>query len=332
MIEPLQLGPEHLDPACAALRAELESIYPFDANVLRVHHAGANGARVHFVDEGPRSDEAVVFCHGNPTWSFAFREAIGALRGARRCVAVDMLGMGLSDAPEFFEYRLVNHVTTLETVLERLELERVHLVVHDWGGAIGMGWAARHPERVASITALNTAAFPGGRMPRRIALCRTPLLGPFAMRRLGAFEKPAVRMAVSKVTLEPLVRRGYLGPYRGAARRRAISSFVLDIPMSPAHPTFAELETIGEAVRDFAGLPAQLLWGERDFCFTPRFREQWLERLPQAEVTTFDEAGHYLFEDERAGFVHALDAFFERIAPAPASTVPSTHGGPSTHE
>jgi len=314
----LEYGHEALDPERAALRAELESIYPFAPNVLRVQHAGANGARVHFVDEGPRADEAVVFCHGNPTWSFAWREAIRALAPDRRCVAVDMLGMGLSDTPAFFEYRLVNHVATLEAVLERLELERVHLVVHDWGGAIGMGWARRHPERVASITALNTAAFPGGRMPRRIALCRAPLLGPFAMRYLGAFEKPAVRMATSKVALEPLVRRGYLGPYRGAARRRAIAGFVLDIPMSPSHPTHAELAATGEAVRGFADRPTQLVWGERDFCFTPRFREQWLERLPDAEVTTFDEAGHYLFEDEREGFVATLARFLDRVHPVPA--------------
>lgn len=321
MIEPLEHGIGALDPNLAALRTELEAIYPFAPNVLRMHHAGANGARVHFVDEGPRADEAVVLCHGNPTWSFAWREAIRALSGTRRAIAVDMLGMGLSDSPEFFEYRLVNHVTTLETVLERLEVARVHLVVHDWGGAIGMGWARRHPDRVASITALNTAAFPGGRMPRRIALCRVPLLGSFAMRRFGAFEKPAVRMAVNKVRLEPLVRRGYLGPYRGAARRRGIASFVRDIPMRPDHPTHAELTAIGEAVRGFADRPVQLVWGERDFCFTPRFREQWLERLPHAEVTTFDDAGHYLFEDEREAFVQQLESFLERVAPlrAPAS-------------
>lgn len=325
--EPLEFGPQALDPGRAALRGELESIYPFGANVLRMHHAGANGARVHFVDEGPRSDEAVVFCHGNPTWSFAWREAIRALAPGRRCVAVDMLGMGLSDSPEFFDFRLTHHVTTLETVLERLELERVHLVVHDWGGAIGMGWAHRHPERVASITALNTAAFPGGRVPRRIALCRTPLLGPFAMRSFGLFEKPAVRMAVSKVTLEPLVRRGYLAPYRGRARRRAIASFVLDIPTKPGHPSFAELETIGASVRRFADRPAQLLWGERDFCFTPRFREQWLERLPDAEVHTFDDAGHYLFEDERAAFVERLTAFLERVSPV----APGVRNAPAAH-
>ncbi|QDU84329.1 Haloalkane dehalogenase [Planctomycetes bacterium Pla163] len=304
---------ELLSPRKAALRSELEPLYDFAPHVLRAHHGGANGARVHFVDEGPRSEEAVVFQHGNPTWSFAWRRALAALRDRRRVVAVDMLGCGLSDVPRTFEYRLANHVATLESVIESLGLERVHLVLHDWGGAIGMGYARRHPEKIASITALNTAAFGGGRMPRRIALCRTPVLGEFGMRTFGLFEKPAVRMAVRKVKLTGLVRRGYLGPYASSAERLAVARFVQDIPTRPNHPSWDELARTGDAVASFAHLPTQLLWGERDFCFTPAFREQWLERLPHAEVHTFEEAGHYLFEDEPEAFVERLTAFLDRV-------------------
>lgn len=306
---------ELLDPRKAALRSELESLYNFTPNVLRAHHGGANGARVHFVDEGPRSTEAVIFQHGNPSWSFAWRRALASLRQARRVVAVDMLGCGLSDAPRTFEYRLANHVASLEAVIESLGLERIHLVLHDWGGAIGMGYARRHPEKIASITALNTAAFPGGRMPWRIGVLRTPVLGTALMRGLGVFEKAALSMAVTKErTLTGLVRRGYVGPYTSWRERIAVDAFVKDIPTNPRHPSWDELARTGDSVSSFAHLPAQLLWGERDFCFTPALRAQWLERLPHAEVHTFEEAGHYLFEDEPEAFVERLTTFLERFA------------------
>ena len=303
----------------ADLRRELVPIFPFAAHTFARTY-GHGVANVHFVDEGPRTDEAVLFLHGNPTWSFAWRACIAALRGTHRCVAPDMVGCGLSDKPQDFDYTLSEHVATVERLREHLGLTRIHLVLHDWGGAIGMGFARRHPERIASITALNTAAFLGGRLPRRIALCRLPVVGEFAMRRFGAFERAAIAMAVVRAPrLYGLVARGYTGPYHDHASRIAVARFVQDIPLAPGDRAYGELAATEAALTQFASTPMQLIWGERDFCFTPRFRAQWQRHFPAARVHAIPDAGHYVFEDASAEVVDVLTRFLADVSRGGAS-------------
>jgi haloalkane dehalogenase len=298
----------------ADLRRELVPLYPFAAHTFARTY-GHGVTNVHFLDEGPRTDEAVLFLHGNPTWSFAWRGCVAALRGSRRCVAPDMVGCGLSDKPQDFDYTLSEHVATVERLCEHLGLARIHLVLHDWGGAIGMGFARRHPERIASITAMNTAAFLGGRLPRRIALCRLPVVGEFAMRRFGAFERAAIAMAVARAPrLYGLVARGYMGPYHDHASRIAVARFVQDIPLAPGDRAYAELAATEAALGQFAHLPVQLIWGERDFCFTPRFRAVWQRHFPAARVHAIPDAGHYVFEDAGAEVEGVLTRFLEDVA------------------
>jgi len=293
--------------------AVLGEDYPFAPRFL-AHPAGtaAAGALQHFIDEGPRERRAVVFVHGNPTWSFAFRRAIASLRTRRRCVAVDHLGCGLSDKPAAFPYRLEEHVANLERLLDALELERVTLVLHDWGGPIGLGWARRHPERVEGLVLSNTAAFPlDGSLPLRLAACRWPVFGMLAVRGLNAFARAATRMAVER-PLSSVAKRGYLLPYDSWENRIATHAFVTDIPLDPAHPSWAELEAIDGALGTFHDRPVHLLWGARDWVFTPRFLEAWQRRFPGASVRSFEDAGHYLFEDRAEDYVLELG---RRIAP-----------------
>ena len=266
----------------------------------------AAGALQHFVDEGPRGSEAVVFVHGNPTWSFAFRRALAALRATRRVVAVDHLGCGLSDKPARFPYRLEEHVANLERLLGSLALERVALVLHDWGGPIGLGFARRHPALVERLVLCNTAAFPlDGRLPLRLAACRWPVFGRLAVRGLNAFARAATWMAVEK-PLAPRAKRGYLLPYDSWENRIATHAFVADIPLAPGHPSWDELLAIEGALACFADRPAAFLWGARDWVFTPRYLAEWQRRFPRARTTRFERAGHYLFEDEPEGFVSSL--------------------------
>ncbi len=275
------------------------------------HFLEHDGVWQHFLDEGPRDGEALLFLHGNPTWSFLWRRLIGALRDRRRCVAPDHVGCGLSDKPADWEYVLENHVAGVERLVERLGLERITLVMHDWGGVIGMGFARRHPELVARLVILNTAAFHDGVIPRRILLCRVPGLGAFAVRGLNTFVRLATTMAVAK-PMPPEVKRGFLLPYDGWTNRVAVHRFVQDIPLAPAHRSYAELTAIDESLDEFRDRPAILLWGERDWCFTPRFREVWQRRLPDAEVHRFEDASHYVSEDAADEVLAALDGFLAR--------------------
>ena len=164
----------------------LRRLYPFEPKVF-----ACGPFRLSYLDEGPRSEEAVLLLHGNPTWSFYYREVVRMMPAAGlRCVAPDHMGMGLSDKPQDYPYRLETHIENLSALVKSLGLKRVHLVVHDWGGAIGFGWAARHPEIIGRIVILNTAAFPSQRMPLRIRLCRAPLVGEALVRGLNGLPGP----------------------------------------------------------------------------------------------------------------------------------------------
>ncbi len=267
--------------------------------------------RLHYVDE-PGGGTPVVMVHGNPTWSFHFRHVIQALRGDRRCIAPDHIGCGLSDKPQDYEYRLARHVANLEELLiGRLKLKRFSLLLHDWGGAIGMGVAVRHPECVEKIALLNTAAFLDSFCPLRIRVCRIPGFGALAIRGFNAFALGAVHMAaVRPGSLTAAARAGYLAPYGNWRDRIATHRFVEDIPLAPRHPTWDVVRGIEQQLPLLAGKPLRILWGGRDFCFDDRFLRRWRQIFPQARVTRFADAGHYLLEDARAEVVPLLREFF----------------------
>ena len=272
---------------------------PFASEYPFAHHfQEVDGGQMHYADEGPRDAAPLLCVHGNPTWSFYYRRLIQHFRPTRRVVAHDHIGCGLSDKPQDWSYRLEDHIGNLERLVLELDLRDITLVVHDWGGAIGCGLATRHPERIARLFISNTAAFPGGRIPRRIQVCRTPALGELAVRGLNAFARAAIEMAVENDgRMTPTVRKGYLAPYDSWAHRIAVHRFVMDIPLDPSHPTYATLQAIDSGLRLLRNKPVRIAWGEQDWCFTPEFRRMWERRFPLAEVMALEHAGHYLLED-----------------------------------
>jgi haloalkane dehalogenase len=289
--------------APAASRRGFEAEYPFTSRFVTV-----DGVRLHYVDEG--AGEPLLMVHGNPTWSFAWRNVIKGLAGECRALAVDHVGCGLSEKPPRYEYRLRRHVANLTRFVEQLDLRDVTLVAHDWGGAIGMGAAVQLPERFRRFVLLNTAAFPMELIPRRIAACRWPLLGPLAVRGLNAFSRCALSMCVSKPErMTPAVRRGYLAPYDSWANRQAVLRFVQDIPMQPTHPSYPVLAEIEGGLAQFRGRPMLLIWGERDWCFTTDFLAEWQRRFPDAETLSLPNAGHYVFEDAPERIVPRIREF-----------------------
>jgi haloalkane dehalogenase len=278
------------------------ALYPFESRFLRLGEHS-----LHYLDEGPRDAPALLLLHGNPTWSFLWREAVARFRGRFRVVAPDHLGCGLSDKPQLWSYRLADHVANLERLVGELGLRDVTLGVHDWGGAIGMGFAGRQPERVSRLVITNSAAFVGGRLPLRIAACRVPVLGPLMVRGLNGFARAALQMATAK-GLAPSVAGGLLAPYASWNERVAIQRFVEDIPTRPEHPSWPTLVAIEDGLARLRGKPTLLLWGERDWCFTPAFRDEWLRRFPAARVRSFPDAGHYVIEDAREAVLDEMQA------------------------
>jgi haloalkane dehalogenase len=287
----------------------LAPLYPFAPRSFTT----PRGARMSFLDEGPRSDEAVLMLHGNPTWSFYYRELVQAARETLRCVVPDHIGMGFSEKPPNYDYTLATRIADIEALVASLGLKRVHLVVHDWGGAIGFGFATRHPGMIGRIVILNTAAFASPHIPARIALCQAPLLGPLLVRGCNGFAWPATRMAMHARALTPDEKRAYLLPYDSWANRVAVNAFVRDIPMRRSHPSWATLAAVEEGLGQFRDREVQILWGGRDFCFDDRFLARWRGIFPAAGVTRFADAGHYVLEDARDNAVARIREFLAPV-------------------
>lgn len=279
-------------------RDGFEAEYPFAS-----HFIDLNGVQLHYVDEGgvsvqPDAHGPLLFVHGNPTWSFAWRNLIKAFAPERRVLAVDHIGCGFSDKPQQYSYTLRQHTDNLVQFITKLDLQRVTLVVHDWGGAIGLGAAVRLPDRFEKLVVCNTAAFRSKRMPFRIGLCRVPLAGQVGVRGFNLFARAALRMAVEKhERMTPEICAGYLAPYGNWHDRVAIQRFVEDIPLSPKHPSYADLIALEDGLPRLQNKPMLLIWGERDWCFTPHFLAEFQRRCPQAETFSLPDAGHYVFED-----------------------------------
>jgi pimeloyl-ACP methyl ester carboxylesterase len=281
-------------------------LYPFDSRFLDL-----DGVKYHYLDEG--AGPTLLLVHGNPTWSFHWRNLILAMRPQCRLIAPDHVGCGLSGKPSTYPYRLGQHLDNLARLIEHLNLNDVTLVGHDWGGAIGLGAVLRQRERFSRLVLLNTAAFRSRRIPWRIRICRTPLLGPLAVRGLNAFARAALRMAVCRhERMTPDVRAGYLAPYDSWAHRIAIQRFVDDIPLSPRHPSYSTLLDIERGLPGLAHLPTALIWGMRDWCFTPHFLDRFIEFFPKAEVHRLADAGHWVLEDAGEQVIPIVEQFITK--------------------
>ena len=282
--------------------------YPFASHWLEL-----GGARLHYLDEGPRDGPPLVMCHGNPTWSFYYRTLIPDLSQTYRVIVPDHVGCGLSDKPQDYPYTLEQHIRNLETLVAHLDLHAITFVLHDWGGAIGMGAAVAQPQRFTRFALMNTAAFRAERCPWRIRLCHVPGLGALGVQGMNLFIKAAIRMAAErKERMTPAVRAGLSAPYDSWANRIAVLRFALDIPLKPSHPTFQTLTDIENGLGQFADHPVLLLWGMKDWCFTPQFLDRFLEYLPNAEVERLADAGHYIVEDAHERVVPLLEDFLKR--------------------
>jgi haloalkane dehalogenase len=266
------------------------ALYPFEPRRF-----DTGRGEMSYLDEG-KGDEAVVMVHGNPTWSFFYRNIVLGLRGRMRCIVPDHLGCGLSDKPQDFNYTLGEHIANLRTLLDSLHLRKIHLIVHDWGGPIGLGATLGRSDQLDRVVILNTAAFADTVVPLRIRLCRMPVLGEWFVRGLNGFARPATWMAVNK-PLPAEVKRGFLHPYANWANRIATHRFVVDIPSgkgSASDRALAEVERRLPILRDRSVL---ILWGGKDFCFNRHYYDRWTAYLPGAVAEYLPMAGHYLLED-----------------------------------
>ncbi|MEE4358657.1 MAG: alpha/beta fold hydrolase [Desulfococcaceae bacterium] len=286
----------------------IRHLYPFTSRFLKIR-----GLHYHYLDEG--EGEVLLLLHGNPTWSFYFRHLVRDLSPQYRMIVPDHMGCGLSDKPGTAEYdfRLKSRTDDLESLLEHLGIrEKITLVLHDWGGMIGMAYALRHPERISRLVICNTAAFfPPGRkkIPLRLAVIRNIL--PFAVPAvlgLNLFSRAALYMAPYR-KLSPEVKKGLTLPYNCPGHRLATLKFVQDIPLHPTDSSYETARQVDENLHSFSRLPALICWGAHDFVFDRDYFDEWRRRFPHAESHYFSDAGHYILEDKAAELTILLKDF-----------------------
>jgi haloalkane dehalogenase len=276
--------------------------YPFAP-----HWFDATGGWMHYVDEG--AGRPVVLVHGNPTWSFQFRNVVKELAGTRRCIAPDHLGFGLSDKPTDFSYLPVDQARNFADLMTSLDLQDVTLVVGDWGGPIGLSWALDNPERVSSLVITNTwmwsvrsdwyyqgfSGFMGGPIGRRL------------IRNRNFFAANVVRMAYGdKSLLTPEIHRHYLQALPTREDRKG--SWVLPRQIIGSSDWLDSLWRRRAALQSKRML---LAWGMKDIAFREKELRRWQAAFPGARTVRFADAGHFIAEEkpvELADEIRLLDA------------------------
>jgi haloalkane dehalogenase len=269
---------------------------PYQRRGWRLERGPDTGRLLHLVDHGPRDGRPVLMLHGNPTWCFLWRKVIAELPGFR-CIAPDLLGLGLSDKPpRLAEHSVERHAGAVAELAEALDLRGAILAVQDWGGPIGVVAAAAAPHRFAGVVIGNTAvtipAKPRGTAFHRFA--RMPLVSDLAFRVLGFPLGVLHRVQGDPRSIRGVVARAYRWPLRRLHDRVAPLALARMVPDGPDHPSVPALRR-GEAwVRDFGG-PIALVWGTRDPILGRALG--WHEKaFPEAPVTR-TEAGHFLQEE-----------------------------------
>jgi haloalkane dehalogenase len=290
---------------------ELKKIYPFAGRYLDMA-----GIRLHYLDEG--KGEPVVMLHGNPTWSFYYRDLVLALRDRFRCIVPDHIGCGLSDKPgdDRYPYSLERRVADLSRLIETLGIDSgVTLVLHDWGGMIGMAWATRNPSVIKKLVIMNTAAFHLPRekaFPIPLRICRDTLLGTILVRGFNAFSLAASFVGCKRNPMPAELRRAYRFPYDSWRNRIATLRFVQDIPLKEGDRGYQLVSDTEARLHLFRETPMAIFWGELDFVFDRVFLSEWRRRFPHAEVHSYPDAGHYILEDAKNEVIPLIADFIGR--------------------
>lgn len=279
------------DSAFAASNPARPAWVPDDLYPFADHYADIHGSRVHYVDEG--SGPTLLLLHGNPTWSFLYREIIAGLRDSYRCIAVDYPGFGLSTASPAYRHTAAEHAGVLEQLVLRLDLTDVTMMVQDWGGPIGFAVAVRHPERFSAFVVANTWAWPKSDLRTRAF---SHALGGAVGRRLIAnrnvFVERILPLGARRATLSDAVMDAYRGPFPTPAARRPTAVFAREL--LAARPFLAEVEQRLSLLGD---RPALIAWPTNDPAFRGRERRRWEQLFPDHRTTELEGAGHFVQED-----------------------------------
>ncbi len=264
---------------------------------------------MHFVDEG--KGEPIVFVHGNPTWSFVFRQPIVELRSNFRCIALDHIGFGLSSHSNRSEdHSPESHAHRLASLLNHLDLRDITLFLTDWGGPIGLDFARKHSERIKRLVIANTWCWPvdDDYHFKSFSFLMASRFGQYLIRNHNLFVNRLMPMAAGdRKVLTPEIMAHYRNALPSPAARTATAAL-------PGHIIGASnwLRSIWDDREAFSGKPTLLLWGFKDIAFRQKELERWKSVLTDFDLHEFADCGHFLTEEAAVPVVSAFRNFVDR--------------------
>ncbi len=282
--------------------------FPFEPHYMNLGHF-----LMHYVDVG--EGEPLVMVHGDPTWGYLYRNLIAKLSPYARCIAPDHMGMGKSGVSKTpYPYRLRHHIENLETLLLALDLHNITLILHDWGGPVGLGFAIRHPRRIKRLILMNTWAFaqwPGGYLPRLLEIIRSPRGEAFVLTKNGYVKPALLGTTANPHRISPLVLEAYLAPFPTPESRRALLCWSRDIPLTAGDPSYADMHQIEAGLKQFRSIPVLLVWGMQDPVLPPAVLRIWQSIYPHAVTHEIAEASHFVQEDAPECVFDAIELFLK---------------------
>ncbi len=271
------------------------------------HYVQAGGTRVHYLDEG--SGEAVLMLHGEPSWSYLYRKMMPAIAARHRALAMDFIGFGRSDKfPEIAAYSYQVHVDTLDAFVRELDLRDVTLVMQDWGGLIGMRWAAEHPERVARMVLMNTFLPTGDTSPGEAFLNWQRFATTVPELPIGR-----ILQGATVTELPPDVIAAYEAPFPDESFKAGARAWPALVPTRPDQEGAAENRRAWEVLSRWTK-PVLVMFSDSDP--VTRGADRLLrERIPAARnepEITIAGGGHFLQEDRGEEIAAHILEFIDR--------------------
>lgn len=265
-----------------------KSAYPFTSNYLDI-----NGHQLHYIDEG--KGETILFVHGTPSWSFDYRNVIKKLKESCRCVAIDHIGFGLSDKPEHYDYSTQNHSKTLEIFVLEKNLDNITLVVHDFGGAIGLNFAMRYPEKIKRLVILNSWLWSSKTDPDFIKLSKilkSPLL-PFLYRYLNFSPRFILPKSFGDRKISKQLLKQYTKPFADKTQRNGTLAFAQSLLND--QDWFEQLWSKRQVISD---KPTLFVWGMKDPVIKPPYLEKFQIGFTNSTTVRLETSGHFPQEEQ----------------------------------
>jgi len=275
--------------------------YPFSPNYFSV-----NSHRLHYIEEG--SGDVLLFVHGTPSWSFDFRKVIVQLRDSFRCIAIDHIGFGLSDKPAVYDYSTIYHSKTLEKFVLDKDLRNINLIVHDFGGPIGMHFAIQHPDRIKRIVVLNSWMWSSIRDPAFIKLSKvlkSPLL-PFLYLYLNFSPRFILPRSYGDHKPSKSILKHYSRPFANSGQRHGVLAFAKSLLLDQNW-----FESLWERRSILSKKPLLFVWGMKDPVITPNYLEKFAEGFPLSKIVKLQSCGHFPQEEQAEEVSRAIQEFIK---------------------